>query len=70
MIIIGIDAHKRTHTFAAVDELGRHLGHRTFAATSDGHLDALSWASKWPDRSFAVEDCRHLTRRLACRLAR
>lgn len=70
MIIIGIDAHKRTHTFAAVDELGRHLGHRTFAATPDGHLDALSWASRWPERSFAVEDCRHLTRRLEAELLR
>ncbi len=64
MVVIGVDAHKRTHTFAAVDELGRELANRTFAATPDGHLDALDWARRWPERTFALEDCRHLTRRL------
>ena len=28
MITLGIDAHKRTHTVVAVDELGRQLGCR------------------------------------------
>lgn len=64
MVVIGVDAHKRTHTFAAVDELGRELGSKTFAATPEGHLDALGWARRWPERTFALEDCRHLTRRL------
>jgi transposase len=69
-ITIGIDAHKRTHTFGAVDELGRQLATRTLPATSDGHLDALTWAAQWPKRSWAVEDCRHLTRRLESDLLR
>lgn len=64
MVVIGVDAHKRTHTFAAVDEVGRELANRTFAATPDGHLAALDWAQRWPERTFALEDCRHLTRRL------
>lgn len=64
MVVVGVDAHKRTHTFAAVDELGRELGSKTFAATPEGHLDALGWARRWPERTFALEDRRHLTRRL------
>ena len=64
MVVIGVDAHKRTHTFAAVDEVGRQLANRTFAATPDGHLAALGWARVWPERIFALEDCRALTRRL------
>jgi transposase len=64
MVVIGVDAHKRTHTMVAVDELGRTLGERTVAATSDGHLQAVQWAARWPGARFALEDCRHLTRRL------
>jgi transposase len=64
MVIIGVDAHKRTHTFVAIDEAGRKLAERTLAATTDGHFEALEWASQWDERRFALEDCRHLTRRL------
>src|SRR5665811_1730060 len=39
MVVIGVDAHKRTHTVVAVDEAGRKLAERTAAATSDGHLE-------------------------------
>jgi transposase len=63
-VMIGLDAHKRTHTAVAVDEVGRELGCRTVPATTAGHLALLHWAAAWPERSFAVEDCRHLTRRL------
>jgi transposase len=28
MVVLGIDAHKRTHTVVAVDEAGRQLGRR------------------------------------------
>lgn len=64
MVVIGVDAHKRTHTFAVVDEVGRELGNRTFGASAEGHREALDWARRWPERTFALEDCRHLTRRL------
>jgi transposase len=63
-VVIGIDAHKRTHTLVVADELGRELAQKTVAATTDGHLVALEWASRWPGRRWAVEDCRHLTRTL------
>jgi transposase len=64
MVTIGVDAHKRTHTFVAVDDLGRKLAERTLPATTDGHLDAVEWAERWVERRWAIEDCRHLTRRL------
>jgi transposase len=64
MMIIGVDAHKRTHTLVAIDDAGRQLAERTVAATPDGHFDVLSWISQWDERRFALEDCRHLTRRL------
>jgi len=66
MVTLGIDAHKRSHTVVAVDEAGRQLGVKTTTATTTAaHLDMLSWAEQFgPQRSWAVEDCRHLSRRL------
>lgn len=66
MVVVGADVHKRTHTFVAVDEVGRELGHRTFKATTAGHRDAVRWArSKFgDDLRWAIEDCRHLSARL------
>ena len=32
--MLGIDAHKRTHTVVAVDGLGRQLGQKTTNATT------------------------------------
>ena len=64
MIIIGTDSHKRTHTVVAVDPVGRKLAEKTVATNSDGHLALLSWSAQFGQVTFAVEDCRHLTRRL------
>lgn len=65
MIVIGIDSHKRTHTAVAVDGTGRKLAERTLPATSAGHLELVRWAGRFTDRSWALEDCRHLSRRLS-----
>ena len=71
MVIVGVDAHKRTHTLVAADEVGRKVGETTVEATPDGHLEALEWAGRWPkDGRFALEDCRHVTRRLEADLLR
>src|SRR5919202_1835463 len=64
MVILGVDAHKRTHTLVVVDDVGRKLAERTVAATEEGHLEALTWARRWDGRRFALEDCRPVTRRL------
>jgi transposase len=70
MIVIGVDSHKRTHTAVAADEAGRKLGEITLAATGAGHLELVRWAARFPDRRFALEDCRHLSRRLSADLLR
>jgi transposase len=62
MVTLGGDCHKRTHTMVAVDENGRQVGERTVAATAGGHMEALSWAWQWPERRWALENCRHLSR--------
>ena len=64
MIVIGVDAHKRTHTLVAVDAVtGAGRGQRTIAASDDGALDALRFAAGLDrDRVWAVEDCRHVIR--------
>ena len=65
MVIIGIDAHKRTHTLVVVDERGRRLAERTVGTGSSDHLLLVAWAAGYGDqRLWAVEDCRHLSRRL------
>jgi transposase len=65
MVIIGIDAHKRNHTVVVVDEHGRQLAQTTTGTTSSDHLQLLAWAAKHgSERLWAVEDCRHLSRRL------
>jgi transposase len=66
MVVVGADVHKRTHTFVAVDEVGRELGSRTFPATTAGHQDAVRWArGRFGDElRWAIEDCRHLSARL------
>lgn len=39
----GVDTHADTHTVAALDGLGRLLGHATFPATATGFADLLTW---------------------------
>jgi len=70
MIVIGIDSHKRTHTAVAADGNGRKVGEVTLAATGAGHLDLVRWAARFPGHGFALEDTRHLSRRLAADLLR
>jgi transposase len=64
MIMLGM--HKRTHTVVAVDELGRRLAVKTTTATTTkDHLELIQWADQFgTDRTWAVEDRRHLSRRL------
>lgn len=66
MVVVGSDVHKRTHTFVAVDEVGRKLGEKTVKATPEGHDKAISWARErfGAQLLWAVEDCRHLSARL------
>lgn len=65
MIVVGIDAHKRTHTAVIVDQLGRELAAKTVGTTSTDNLTLLRWAAEHgSERIWAIEDCRNMTRRL------
>jgi transposase len=66
VIVIGADVHKATHTFVAVDEVGRRLSEKTVRATTTGHEAALRWARcEFGDElQWGIEDCRHLSARL------
>lgn len=70
MVIIGADTHKRSHTVVAIDATGRRLGERRAPATPAGHLELLRWAGRFAERSWALEDCRNLSRRLEADLLR
>lgn len=66
MVVVGTDVHKRTHTFVAVDEVGRVLGEKVVAATTVGHSKALTWAREQfgAELLWGIEDCRNLSARL------
>jgi transposase len=61
MIVVGLDVHKHSLTAVAVDEIGRPLGEWS-GPTADR---VAAWAQGLDaERLWAVEDCRHVTRRL------
>jgi transposase len=66
MVMLGVDVHKDTHTIVATDEVGRQLGERVVRATDAGHRQLVGWARRqFPEgRTWAVEDCRHVSTRL------
>lgn len=66
MIVIGADIHKSNHSLAAVDGAsGQIASELEIRAGEAGHLQALRWARELGDeRVWAIEDCRHLSRRL------
>lgn len=64
--MIGIDPHKRTHTASALDT-GTHrpVASLQIDASLIGYRDLLAWARKYPQRHWAVENARGLSRHLA-----
>ena len=63
MVVVGVDAHKATHTMVGVDVGGRKLADLTVKATTEGHMKALGWARRefGADLVWGVEDCRNLS---------
>ncbi|CAM3494339.1 IS110 family transposase [Tsukamurella hominis] len=66
MVVVGTDVHKRTHTFVAVDDVGRRLGEKVVAATTVGHQKVIRWARSefGTDLTWGIEDCRQMSARL------
>jgi transposase len=63
MIVLGADTHKRSHTVAAIATgTGELLGERTVPVGRGGFGALLRWArSLDAERSWALEDCRHVS---------
>jgi transposase len=66
VVVIGIDAHMRSHTAAVVDAgTGRKLAELTVSADEFGHAKLRAFAERFGhEREWAIEDCRNLSRRL------
>jgi transposase len=66
MVVLGVDVHKDSHHIVGIDESGRQLVVWS-SGSRDGHCVALiaRARARFPgDRVWAVEDCRHVSRRL------
>src|SRR5512133_1532193 len=63
MIVLGADAHKRSHSIAAVAAAtGELLGELTVAVGARGFDALLRWARSLDgERVWALEDCRHVS---------
>ncbi len=62
--IIGIDAHKRSHTPVVLDNDNEILDQFRLVADRRQTDRLLAWAARWPDRVFAIEHVRRLGRLL------
>jgi transposase len=63
VIVVGVDAHKDTHTAAALEALtAARRASRTVIAREEGHRELLAWAADLDaQRVWAIEDCRSLS---------
>jgi transposase len=63
MIVVGVDAHKFTHTAVAANgNTARLQDELTVPAREKGHQRLLRWARELDDqRLWAIEDCRHVS---------
>lgn len=59
-VIIGVDPHKRSHTAVALDEHDHALDELRVAADPRQAARLLSWADRWPDRIWAIENANGL----------
>lgn len=66
MIVVGSDVHKHSHTFVAVDEVGRQLGQLSVPTTTTGHQRVIRWVRDefGLEVVWAIEDCRNYSARL------
>jgi transposase len=63
MIVLGADAHRRSHTIAAVSATtGELVGEQTVQVGAKGFAALLIWArGLGGERVWALEDCRHVS---------
>src|SRR4051795_10652658 len=63
MIVFGADAHKRSHTIAAISAAtGELLGEQTVQVGANGFAALVLWSRELgSQRVWAIEDCRHVS---------
>jgi len=66
MMLIGIDPHKSTHTATAVEPVtNQQVASVRIEATLGEYRRMLTWAARWPQRRWAIENAEGLGRHLA-----
>jgi transposase len=66
MMLIGVDPHKSTHTATAVEpSTNREVASIRIDATLREYRRMLTWAARWPQRRWAIENAEGLGRHLA-----
>ena len=66
MMLIGVDPHKSTHTATAVEPAtNSEIASIRIEATLGEYRRMLTWAGKWPQRQWAIENAEGLGRHLA-----
>jgi len=66
MMLIGVDPHKSTHTATAVEPgTNTEIASIRIDATLREYRRMLTWASRWPQRRWAIENAEGLGRHLA-----
>jgi len=66
MMLIGIDPHKTTHTATAVEPgTNREVASIRLDASLQEYRRMLTWAARWPQRRWAIENAEGLGRHLA-----
>jgi transposase len=64
MMLIGIDPHKSTHTATAIaPDTNHEAASIRIDATLREYRRMLTWARRWPQRRWAVENAEGLGRR-------
>jgi transposase len=69
VITIGIDPHKASLTAVALDPSGQQLASRRVTVNAGAYKTLMTWATRWPQRRFAVEGATGLGRGIAQLLA-
>jgi transposase len=54
-VMIGVDPHKASHTAVAIDDKERLLGELRVRSSADQVERLLSWAARWPERTWGAE---------------
>ena len=66
-VMIGIDPHKGSHTAFVIDGYEKQRGQLRVRASSQQAVQLLGWASRWRQRTWAIEGARGLGQLLAHR---